>query len=158
MKLIAATIALTLLASTAAADEFEFKGLTAKSTPAALDGKTAEPCERVPNAPGGGTQTICVFSDAFLPKVADEPVRFAAASFADDGMKTLTVALPPSAYSRVETAFILKYGMRCLSAHEAAKWCLTDGNLLLYVDKGETRIVYTYTKPQVVAERPYMDF
>lgn len=27
-----------------------------------------------------------------------------------------------------------------------------------YVNKSETRIVYTYAKPQVVAEHPYMDF
>lgn len=158
MKLITATLALTLLASTATAGEFEFKGLTAKSTPASLDGKTSEPCELDPNGPGGKPHTVCVFSDSFLPKVADEPVRFAAASFSAEGMQTLTVAMPPKAFSRVETAFILRYGTRCESAYEAAKWCLDDGDLLLYVDKGETRIVYIYAKPKFVAERPYMDF
>lgn len=158
MKLIAATIALTLLASTAAADEFEFKGLTAKSTPAALDGKTAEPCELVPNSPTGDTQTVCVFSPEFLPTVADQPVLFAGASFDTRGMTNLVVSLPQDAYWHVVAAFITKYGSICQNSYLASKWCFREADLLLYVDKGETKVAYIYKQAPAVAERAKVDF
>jgi hypothetical protein len=157
MKLIGTALALALLASTATAGEFEFKGLTAQSTPASLDGKTSEPCELVPNSPTGDTQTVCVLSPEFLPTVANQPVLFAGASFDDRGMTNLIVSLKEDAYWHLVSAFIGKYGSICSNSYLASKWCFPDADLLLYVDKGETKVAYIYKKAPPV-ERVANDF